>query len=142
MGDAFAHLTDDPIDFRALIASVQGREDGAIVTFAGVVRDHSEGKSVESIHYDAYRSMAEKELAAIVSELGRELPEVRVAVIHRLGRLVVGEASIAIACASPHRAEAFTACREVIERVKKRVPIWKKERTPEGEEWVGWQGGG
>jgi molybdopterin synthase catalytic subunit len=135
-----AFLTDQPIDREALVASVLRSSDGAVVVFEGVVRDHHEGKSVESIFYDCYRPMAEKEIATIVGALHDEIPAVRVAVLHRLGLLIVGEASIVIACSSPHRAEAFDACRRIIDRIKETVPIWKKERSPEGESWVGWQG--
>lgn len=133
-------LTDAPIDAQELVRSVLRRSDGAYVLFEGVVRDHHEGKPVESIFYDAYRPMAEKELLRILGEVRDAWPAVAVAVVHRLGHLVVGESSIAIAAASPHRAEAFAACRMVIDRVKETVPIWKKERGPDGEEWVGWQG--
>ena len=83
--------------------------------------------------------MAEKEIEKIVRAVRQEWPDVVVAVLHRLGRLVVGDVSIAIACVSPHRAEAFEACRAMIDRIKQTVPIWKKERGPGGEEWVGWQ---
>ena len=134
-----SYLTDDPIDAAALARHLLRRSDGALVVFEGVVRDHSEGKAVESIFYDAYRPMAEKEIAAIVDDVRRQWPDVAVACVHRLGHLVVGETSIAIACVSPHRAEAFEACRATIDRIKQTVPIWKKERTPDGEEWVGWQ---
>jgi molybdopterin synthase catalytic subunit len=134
------YLTDDPIDPRALVASVMRRSDGAYVLFEGVVRDHHEGKAVESIFYDAYRPMAEKEIDSILREVQAQLPDVALAVVHRLGHLVVGDASIAIVAASPHRAESFAACRLVIDRIKETVPIWKKERGPDGEEWVGWQG--
>jgi molybdopterin synthase catalytic subunit len=134
------HLTDDPIDPRALVERVMRRSDGAYVLFEGVVRNHHDGKAVESIFYDAYRPMAEKEIDAIVREVGAQYPNVALDVVHRLGMLVVGDASIAIVAASPHRAEAFAACRMVIDRVKETVPIWKKERGPDGEEWVGWQG--
>lgn len=138
---AFRHLTDDPINVRDVIAAAAPRaSDGAHVVFAGVVRDHHEGHAVESIFYDAYRPMAEKELDAIVRAVKETYPDVTLAVVHRLGLLRVGEVSIAIVTASPHRAEAFDACREVIERIKQTVPIWKKERSPDGEEWVGWQG--
>ena len=132
-------LTDSPIDSRELEKRVMRQSDGACVVFEGVVRDHHEGKRVESIFYDAYRPMAEKEIAKIVDDIHTRFPQVAVAVIHRLGLLKVGEASIAIACASPHRGEAFDACRIVIDRFKQTVPIWKKERGPGGEEWVGWQ---
>ena len=135
-----AYLTDDPIDPRALVSSVMRDSDGAYVLFEGVVRNHHEGKAVESIFYDAYRPMAEKEMEAIVREIGARYPQVALAVVHRLGRLFVGDSSIAIVASSPHRAEAFEACRMMIDRIKETVPIWKKERGPDGEEWVGWQG--
>jgi len=134
------YLTDQPIDAQALVESVMRRSDGAYVLFEGVVRDHHEGKAVESIFYDAYRPMAEKEIDSIVREVQAQFPDVALAVVHRLGHLIVGDASIAIVAASPHRAESFAACRLVIDRIKQTVPIWKKERGPDGEEWVGWQG--
>jgi molybdopterin synthase catalytic subunit len=133
-------LTDDPIDSRLLAAAVMRRSDGACVTFEGVVRDHHDGKSVESIDYEAYRPMAEKEIAKVLEDVAHRYPTVEIDVRHRLGHLVVGDVSIAIAAASPHREEAFAACRLAIDRIKETVPIWKKERGPEGEEWVGWQG--
>ncbi len=134
------YLTDQPIDPQALVASVMRRSDGAYVLFEGVVRDHHEGKAVESIFYDAYRPMAEKEIESILREVQAQFPDVALAVLHRLGHLIVGDASIAIVASSPHRAESFAACRLVIDRIKETVPIWKKERGPDGEEWVGWQG--
>ncbi|MEA2491863.1 MAG: molybdopterin synthase catalytic subunit [Acidobacteriota bacterium] len=134
------YLTDDPIDLSALAAGVMRASDGAQVIFAGVVRDHHEGKAVESIFYDAYRPMAEKEMDKIVRALESEYPAVAMAVVHRLGLLHVGDASIAIVCTSPHRAEAYEASRAAIDRIKETVPIWKKERGPGGEEWVGWHG--
>ena len=134
-----SYLTDEPIDVRALTARVMRPSDGASVVFEGVVRDHHERKAVESIFYDAYRPMAEKEIAAIVGEVERQYPAVALAVVHRLGQLVIGDASIAIVACSPHRGEAFAACRMAIDRIKETVPIWKKERGPDGEEWVGWQ---
>ncbi|MHB9123526.1 MAG: molybdenum cofactor biosynthesis protein MoaE [Thermoanaerobaculia bacterium] len=133
-------LTDDPISTDALIADVLRDSDGAVVLFSGVVRNHHEGKRVESIFYDAYRPMAEKEIEKIVNGIRAEFPDVKIALLHRLGQLGVGDASIVIACASPHRAEAFAACRAAIDRIKETVPIWKRERGPDGEEWVGWQG--
>jgi molybdopterin synthase catalytic subunit len=132
-------LTDDPIDTKAVAQRVLRTSDGACVMFEGIVRDHHEGKEVESIFYDAYRPMAEKEIARIIEGVEREFPDVRVAVVHRLGLLKVGDASIVIACSSPHRGESFAACRATIDRIKQTVPIWKKERGPSGEEWVGWQ---
>lgn len=133
-------LTDDPIDAQALVRRVMRPSDGAYVLFEGIVRNHHEGKAVVSIFYDAYRPMAEKEIERIVDGVQRANPDVAIAVLHRLGHLIVGDASIAIVASSPHRAEAFAACRMVIDRIKETVPIWKKERGPDGEEWVGWQG--
>jgi molybdopterin synthase catalytic subunit len=134
-----SYLTDDPIDAQALVRRVMRASDGACVLFEGVVRHHHEGHAVDSIFYDAYRPMAEKEMEAIVRDVERENPGTAIAVLHRLGELAVGDASIAIVCASPHRGEAFAACRTIIDRIKQTVPIWKKERGPGGEEWVGWQ---
>jgi molybdopterin synthase catalytic subunit len=133
------YLTDSPIDSRALVERVMRRSDGAYVLFEGVVRDHHEGRAVESIYYDAYRPMAEKEIAKIVREVEARFPDVSVDVVHRVGLLIVGDASIAIVAASPHRAEAFEVARMMIDRIKETVPIWKKERGPDGEEWLGWQ---
>jgi len=123
-----------------LVKRVMRPSDGAYVLFEGVVRNHHEGKAVESIFYDSYRPMAEKEMAKIVDEVRAAYADVAIAVVHRLGQLIVGDSSIAIVASSPHRAEAFAACRMVIDRIKETVPIWKKERGPDGEEWVGWQG--
>jgi molybdopterin synthase catalytic subunit len=133
------YLTDSPIDVAALIGRVLRPSDGAYVLFDGVVRNHHEGHAVESILYEAYRPMAEKEIDNIVTNTHDQYPDVEIAVQHRLGNLRVGDSSIAIVCASPHRAEAFAACRVLIDRIKETVPIWKKERGPHGEEWVGWQ---
>ena len=132
-------LTDEPIDSDSLIASTVRPSDGACVVFEGVVRNHHEGRTVESIDYEAYRPMAEKEIDAIVAALREEFAGCSIGVLHRLGHLVVGEASIVIVCSSPHRGPAFEACRAAIDRIKQTVPIWKKERGPFGEEWVGWQ---
>jgi molybdopterin synthase catalytic subunit len=133
-----SYLTDNPIDAHELVRRVMRPSDGAYCLFEGVVRNHHEGRAVESIFYDAYRPMAEKEIDGIVRDVAQSFPDVAIAVVHRLGMLLVGDASIAIVCASPHRAEAFTACRAIIDRIKETVPIWKKERGPNGEEWVGW----
>lgn len=133
-------LTDVPIDRQSLIDAVMRSSDGALAVFEGIVRDHHDGRPVTEILYEAYRPMAEKEMVKIVASVSARYPGVSIRALHRLGLLKVGEASIVIACSSSHRAEAFDACREVIDRVKETVPIWKKERGPGGEEWVGWQG--
>jgi molybdopterin synthase catalytic subunit len=134
------YLTDTSIDSATLRRKVMRESDGACVVFEGVVRNHHDGKRVESIFYDAYRPMAEKEFEKVVRGVEQEFPGVAVAVLHRLGHLGIGDISISIACASAHRADAYAASRAVIDRVKETVPIWKKERGPDGEEWVGWQG--
>ncbi|HSP13848.1 MAG TPA: molybdenum cofactor biosynthesis protein MoaE [Thermoanaerobaculia bacterium] len=135
-----SYLTDGDIDTPSLVRSTMRRSDGACVVFEGVVRDHHQGKSVESIFYDAYRPMAEKEIAKIISEIQLQYSDVKIAVVHRLGHLTVGDVSIAIVCTSPHRAESYEASRLLIDRIKQTVPIWKKESGPGGEVWVGWQG--
>jgi molybdopterin synthase catalytic subunit len=134
-----SYLTDAPLDAPSLVREVMRPSDGAYVLFEGVVRNHHEGHAVESIFYDAYRPMAEKEIEAIVRDVAARYGDVAIAVRHRLGHLAVGEASIVIVCSSPHRAESFEACRLLIDRIKQTVPIWKKEKGPDGEEWVGWQ---
>jgi molybdopterin synthase catalytic subunit len=136
-----SYLTDEAIDLAGLRSRVLRRSDGAVVLFEGAVRDHNEGRAVESIVYEAYRPMAEKEFGRVLERVRERYPEVAVDVVHRLGLLRVGDVSIAIAAASPHRAEAFEACRLVIDLIKETVPIWKKETGPDGEEWVGWQTG-
>lgn len=135
-----SYLTDSPIDSAALRRLVMRDSDGACIIFEGVVRNHHDGKRVESIFYDAYRPMAEKEMEKVIRGVERDFPGVAVAVLHRLGQLGIGDISITIACAAAHRADAYAASRAVIDRVKETVPIWKKERGPDGEEWVGWQG--
>lgn len=133
------YLTEERIDISSLARRVMRPSDGACVVFEGIVRNHHDGKEVQSIFYDAYRPMAEKEIDAVIRSVRAEHPEVAMAVLHRLGHLEVGEVSIAIICCSPHRAEAYAASRAAIDRIKQTVPIWKKERGPRGEEWVGWQ---
>ncbi|MFN2443484.1 MAG: molybdenum cofactor biosynthesis protein MoaE [Thermoanaerobaculia bacterium] len=134
------HLTDARISTTDLRDRLLRRSDGAIVTFEGTVRDHHEGHGVESIFYEAYRPLAEKEIGRILAGIEDEMPGVAVDVVHRLGLLQVGDVSIAIVAVASHRAEAFEACRAAIDRIKQTVPIWKKERSAEGEEWQGWQG--
>ncbi|HEX7418338.1 MAG TPA: molybdenum cofactor biosynthesis protein MoaE [Thermoanaerobaculia bacterium] len=135
-----SYLTDSTIDSADLARRTMRPSDGACIVFEGVVRDHHEGKAVQSIFYDAYRPMAEKEISKIIDDVRSQLSDVAIGVIHRLGHLRVGDASIVIVCTSPHRAEAYEASRLLIDRIKETVPIWKKERGPGGEEWVGWQG--
>jgi molybdopterin synthase catalytic subunit len=121
------------------IEAVSHGAAGAVVTFLGAVRDHSEGKPVVRLDYEAYPAMAEAEMRRIVAAIEEELPGVRLAVLHRTGSLVVGDLAVVCAASAPHRGEAFLACRRLIDRIKARVPIWKREHGPDGAYWVGWQ---
>jgi molybdopterin synthase catalytic subunit len=121
-----------------VVAAVEGPGRGGVVTFAGVVRrDGHALRDVVRLEYEAYTEMAREVLAAIAAELEDEQPGVRVAIHHRVGALTVGETAVVIAAAAPHRAEAFTACRAAIDRLKERAPIWKKEIGESGEVWLG-----
>jgi molybdopterin synthase catalytic subunit len=132
-------VTHDPIDPSALLHSVVGPADGAALLFWGVVRNHNDDRPVTHLEYDAYVEMAERVLREIVGEARERWQTGEIAVVHRLGRLDVGEGSVAIAVASPHRAEAYDASRYVIEELKRRVPIWKREGYADGageERWL------
>ena len=126
-----------PIDAAALLAEVARHANGATVLFVGTVREVNEGRAVLGIEYEAYTEMAERELAAIAAESAERFRTDDVVVEHRLGRLGLGEASVAIAVAHPRRAQAYDASRWVIEAIKCRVPIWKREHYADGtREWV------
>ena len=129
-------LTREPLNRDALIASVSHPSIGGIVTFEGVVRDNARGKEVRYLEYEAYEEMAVQQIHTIIVEAEQRWGLERVAVAHRFGRLEIGEASVIIVVASPHRAEAFEACRYIIDTLKASVPIWKKEVATNGEEWV------
>ena len=132
-----SHLTDRPLDATALVAEVGASGLGGTVLFLGTVRNSPEDGDIEGIEYSAYPEMADAELDRILAEARERWPGARVAVRHRLGWIPTGEASVAIVAACPHRAEAFAACRYVIEEIKTRVPIWKKERLASGaQRWV------
>jgi MoaE-MoaD fusion protein len=130
-------LTGEPLSLDRCIAAVSAPGMGGIVTFTGMVRLHSHGVAIDHLEYEAYAPMALRVMATLCNEIEAELPGVRLAVEHRVGRLEIGELAVAIAAAAPHRAEAFTACRALIDRLKDRVPIWKKEVGTDGEAWVG-----
>jgi molybdopterin synthase catalytic subunit len=121
------------------IAAVVHPGAGGISVFIGTVRQQNDGHTVSLLEYEAYISMAEKEMTAIGEDLVKEFPGVRVAALHRIGRLGVGDVAVVCAASAPHREEAFRACRELIDRIKQRVPIWKREHGPDGAQWVGWQ---
>lgn len=129
-------ITRERLDRDALVAAVSHASVGGIVVFEGVVRDNARGKQVRYLEYDVYPEMAVQQIGEIVAEAGRRWGVERVAVAHRVGRLEIGEASVIIVVASPHRGEAFEACRYIIDTLKTTVPIWKKEVATNGEEWV------
>lgn len=130
------YLTGSPINVASLLLEARA-SDGALCLFVGVVRNENQGRTTTAIEYQAYGPMAESEMAKIAAGLARDFPEVNVRMRHRVGRLEVGEASVAIAAVSPHRSEAFAACRTAIDRIKTTVPIWKRELHPDGSsEWV------
>lgn len=122
-----------------VLDAVRRPDAGGIALFLGVVRDHNEGRAVTLLEYEAYASMARRELERIADEIEREIPGARVAALHRTGRLEVGETAVACAASAPHRGEAFRACRQLIDRIKARLPIWKREHGPDGPYWVGWE---
>jgi molybdopterin synthase catalytic subunit len=136
---AVVKITRDPLDdaaVRSLVGEATRASDGGVVTFEGVVRDHARGKRIRYLEYDAYPEMAEERMAAISAEVEQRWQTDHVAIVHRIGRLEIGECSVVVVVACPHRAEAFDACRYAIDTLKTTVPIWKKEVAEDGEEWV------
>jgi molybdopterin converting factor subunit 1 len=136
-GGRLFKVVETPLDVREVIAVVEDPSAGAVVSFTGAVRDHSLGKEVVALEYEAYPAAAEKMMARIADEIAERWGLRRVAIIHRTGRLTVGEASVVIAVSSPHRAEAFAACEYVLKRLKEIVPVWKKEAYTDGATWIG-----
>ena len=130
-------LTHEPIDHAALTESVRAPHCGAVVTFLGTVRDLTGERVTVALDYEAYPGMAEKRLAEIEADTRGRWPVGDIALVHRLGRLAVGDVSVAVAVSCPHRADAFAACRHAIDRLKELVPIWKRENWADGTtEWV------
>ena len=134
-------VTDKPINLHELVDYVTDPEAGAIVPFIGTTRNNNEGRTVIALDYEGYREMAEKELARIGDEARKKWPICKMAIVHRLGPVQIGEASVMIAVSSAHRDAAFAATRFAIEEIKKTVPIWKKEVFEGGEVWIGTQSG-
>lgn len=130
-------LSAEPLSLDRCLAAITGPEVGGICTFTGLVRRQSRGVTVTRLEYEAYGPMAEKVMHELIAEIESEIPGARLAVEHRTGTLAIGDAAVVIAAAAPHRAEAFTACRAMIDRLKDRVPIWKKEFGDDGAVWVG-----
>lgn len=129
-------LTRDPLDRDALVEALGHPGVGGIVVFEGVVRDNARGKQVQYLEYEMYEEMAREQIRGIIDTAKQRWGIERIAVAHRFGRLEIGEASVIIVVATPHRGEAFEACRYVIDTLKSTVPIWKKEVATNGEAWV------
>ena len=138
MSQDLVTVSPDPIDAAALTAQVSDPTAGAVVVFLGTVRDHSPGRDgVSRLEYEAYEGVVEDKIGEIVAEVRDRWPEVaRVAAVHRTGSLDVGEVSVGVAVSTPHRVDAFPAARYLIDELKRRAPIWKKEHWPGGAEWV------
>jgi molybdopterin synthase catalytic subunit/molybdopterin converting factor small subunit len=134
-GHLFA-LTREPIDAREIVTGLVQGEDGAVVDFEGVVRNNTRGRPTLFLDYECYEPMAIKMMARIGCEIAGAMPISRIAMVHRLGRLQIGEASVAVVVTAPHRRPAFEAALEGINRLKRLVPIWKKEHFADGEVWV------
>ncbi len=129
-------LTRAKINMEEMRRRVESPECGAVASFSGTVREWNDGRQVLSIDYSGYGPMAEKILEAIEVDLGRRFAGIRIAIVHRLGRLSVGEASLAVVVTAPHRREALGACSEAVESIKARAPIWKKEHYVDGSSWI------
>ncbi len=129
-------LRDAPLDAAELAAAVRTDADGAVVIFTGVVRERSRGKTVRALVYEAYGAMAQRQIQTLAEEARRRWSITDLAIVHRTGTLRIGETSVVIAVAAPHRGEAFDACEWLIDELKRTVPIWKKEVYTEGEAWV------
>jgi molybdopterin synthase catalytic subunit len=133
-------LTREPLNTAALVCELQRGEDGAVVAFEGVVRNHSKGRATKFLEYEAYEAMALEKMRQIAEEVNSRLPIDRIGMLHRLGRLEIGEASVVIVVTSEHRKAAFEACRDAIDQLKRIVPIWKKEHFVDGAVWVEGEG--
>ena len=131
-----ARITREAIDIRATADRAGSPASGALLTFLGVVRDSNRGRQVRGIEYHAFEEMALTEMGRIEKDCLARWPGIAVEIVHRLGRLDVGEASVLIAVAAPHRAEGFAALRHAIDRLKETVPIWKKEIYADGHAWI------
>ena len=139
MGVPLLTIGPAPLDLQALVSALSSSgngRDGAVVTFLGLVRNHNAGRSVRYLEYEAYEPLALKAFARIADEIRERWPGVGLALHHRVGRLDIGTASVAIAARSPHRGDAYAACRYAIERVKQIAPIWKREFFDGGDVWI------
>ena len=138
-GHGAERVRDRALSVDEAIAAVSHPGAGGISVFAGVVRDTNAGRAVTLLEYEAYRTMAEAELARIEAEIAAQIPGTRVFATHRVGALSVGDLAVVCAASAPHRGEAFAACRRLIDEIKARLPIWTREHGPDGPYWVGWE---
>ncbi|MCG8608803.1 molybdenum cofactor biosynthesis protein MoaE [bacterium] len=129
-------LTSEKISIDAILSEVEDHSTGAVVLFLGRVRNLSEGREVQRMDYEAYPEMAEAKMREIEQEVVKRWPVEKIVLIHRVGKIELGEVSVAITVAGPHRQQAFEACRYAIDTLKETVPIWKKEYFSDGEAWV------
>lgn len=136
-GSALAEVRETPLSIDEVVAAVSHPAAGGIATFLGVVRDHADGKPVARLDYEAHVAMANRDMARILDQLMRAQPGVRLAALHRVGELAVGDVAVIVAASAPHRDEAFKACRAAIDLIKESVPVWKKEWAKDGSAlWV------
>ena len=133
---AMFEVTSEPLDPRRAERAVTHDGAGALCTFTGIVRDSSRGRSVTHLEYEAFAEMATAQMRKIADEIAERWPEARVAMLHRTGRLEIGEPSVVVSTSAPHRAEAIAACKWGIDRLKESVPIWKKEHATDGTYWI------
>lgn len=139
MNETLIDVRDDALSIDECYQAVCADDKGGVCVFVGRVRDHNQGQAIEALQYEAYTSMAKREMLAIADEVADEIADVKVACTHRVGDLKVGDLAVVCAASAPHRDEAFRACRALIDRIKERVPIWKREHGPDGPYWVGWE---
>lgn len=132
-------VCEKPIEMQTVVDAVAHAGAGAVDVFVGCVRDENAGRAVTRLEYEAYATMAVHEMERIAAEIVAREPAVRLAALHRVGSLAVGEMAVVCAASAPHRDAAFHACRVLIDEIKARVPIWKREHGPSGPYWVGWQ---
>lgn len=129
-------LQSEPIDLDGLFEQVRGDGDGAVVHFVGYVRNHHNGREVRYLEYHAYDEMARSEMVRLAEQILAEHEIHRIAIVHRIGRIEIGEASVAVVISAAHRAPAFTACGLTMDRLKRTVPVWKREYFVDGVEWI------
>lgn len=132
-------LRSTPLLVQEAMDAVSAAEMGGLALFVGTVRSENAGRAVTLLEYHAYETMAEKQMFKIMQGIAKDFDSLRLAALHRVGALHVGEIAVICAAATPHRGEAFAACRRLIDEIKAEVPIWKREHGPEGPYWVGWQ---